>query len=160
MDQARKKRARTLLGWAALIALILLFCFRFFGLFTGQSRFSRRWAASLDAEEIRSIELVVMPSAEHERYRSIPEAEFPQQAALLRQSGGLLLWFEPAEKAGGTATLYLTMQDGIRHQAAWDGEFLTIDGDSYLPLRPQFDEKWAAAGLQDGAGPLPDDFLW
>ena len=120
-------------------------------------RESMEWLNSLDAAQVRQIELVAMPGGENERYANITDGEeISGIVATLREGSGRYV-AEPEALAGGGLSFYLTMQDGSRHHVANNGNvYLVVDGDSF-----EADYQWLAsldeyASLADS--PLPEDF--
>lgn len=90
---------------------------------------SMDWAKSLILNDIQSIELVVMPSNENERYRKFEQDEFADVVNLVRQSRGSLIK-NPEPLAGGGQTFYITTKDGLVHKFSNNG-YLVIDGDTF-----------------------------
>ena len=92
-----------------------------------------RWAQTLRAEDVVSVELTVMPQAPERQYRTFSAEEIPEAVALLNESRGRRA-AHPEELAGGSITLYVTTADGVRHTVSNEGNtYLRIDGDTYKP---------------------------
>ena len=101
---------------------------------------SIRWAKALETEDIAKLELVVMPSAENERYRLFEPEEYAEPVKLINGSRGIYTLF-PIPKSGNAHALYVTTTDGTRHCVvnSYSG-YLTIDGDTYY--YPHFERVW------------------
>lgn len=112
-------------------------------------RESMRWARSLNASEVSKIEMVVMPSAEDERYRSFEEEEFDDVVSLINKSTGRYT-DAPEPLAGMSRTLYITMKDGTEHVVSYNG-YLVIDGDSYADHFRGYSEDGERLEELDGA---------
>ena len=80
----KKKRIAAI----AVIILISVFAGILFYWKIPSRRESMTWARSLNASEVSKIEMVVMPSAEDERYRSFGEEEFEDVVRLINKSAG------------------------------------------------------------------------
>ena len=111
-------------------------------------------ARSLNASEISKIEMVVMPSAEDERYRSFGEEEFEDVVRLINKSAGRYTE-DPDPLAGMSRTLYITMKDGTEHVVSYNG-YLVIDGDSYADHFHGYSEDGESLGK--GKDLIPDGF--
>ncbi len=122
-----------------------------------EKRDSMKWLNSLDAEDVRQIELVVMPASENELYALYTEeADISAIVSLLREGGGRYV-ADPKSLAGGIQTFYLTMADGSRHRVANNANaYLVIDGDSF-----DAGHDWLSSWEKDygrGNAPLPEGF--
>lgn len=92
---------------------------------------SMTWARFLRAEDIQSIELIVQPSDEQERYKKYEPEEYPEIIELVNQGRGKPVK-NPEEISGGGQTFYITTKDGVIHQFLNNGNmYLFIDGDAY-----------------------------
>lgn len=92
---------------------------------------SMMWAKSLQVEDIQSIELIVEPSSQSERYKKYQEDDFSEIVDFINQARGRLIK-NPEIIAGGGQSFYITSKDGIVHQFANSGNlYLKIDGDTY-----------------------------
>ena len=121
---------------------------------SSSSRDSMKWAKSLSVSNVERIELVVMPSAEDERYRLFDAGEFEAVVTLINQSRGNYLK-NPEMLNGGMTSFYVTTKDGLRHTVTNIGNAqLFIDGD-YYNAGYQWLSSWNYTG---GNAPLPEDF--
>ena len=122
-----------------------------------EKRDSMKWLNSLDAADVRQIELVVMPSDENERYALYTEeADISAIVSLLREGRGRYVK-DPESLMGGGISFYITMADGSRHHVGNNAHtYLTIDGDSFSA-----DHDWLSGWEKDygqGNAPLPEGF--
>lgn len=112
---------------------------------------SMMWAKSLQAEDIESIELIVQPSSQQERYKKYERSEFPEIVKLINQSSGRVIK-NPEYMAGGAQTFYITTKDGVIHRFTNNG-YLIIDGDTF-EARYDWLSKWDYKGTSN----IPDGF--
>lgn len=92
---------------------------------------SMQWAKSLRVEDVQSIELIVQPSTEQERYTKYDPDEFYEIVGLINQSHGRLVQY-PEDIVGGSQCFFITMKNGEVHRFANNGNiYLMIDGDAY-----------------------------
>lgn len=122
-----------------------------------EKRDSMKWLNSLDAADVRQIELVVMPSDENERYALYTEeSDISSIVSLLREGKGRYVK-DPESLAGGGISFYITMADGSRHHVGNNAHtYLTIDGDSF-----DAGHDWLSGWEKDygrGNAPLPEGF--
>lgn len=114
---------------------------------------SMKWAKSLTLTDIQSIELVVQPSNENERYKKYEPEEFPEIIDLINQSRGKLDK-DPEEIAGGAQTFYITTEDGLIHEFLNNGNrYLMIDGNAF-----ESSYDWLNRWNFNGNTSLPDGF--
>ena len=146
----KKKRIAAI----AVIILISVFAGILFYWEIPSRRESMTWARSLNASEVSKIEMVVMPSAEDERYRSFGEEEFEDVVRLINKSAGRYTE-DPDPLAGMSRTLYITMKDGTEHVVSYNG-YLVIDGDSYADHFHGYSEDGESLGK--GKDLIPDGF--
>ena len=144
------RKLRNILLAAALFALLL-----------SPSLFnsSIRWARSLKAEDIATLELVVVPSTEQERYRLFAPEEYAEPVKLINGSCGIYTLF-PIPKSGNSHALYVTLTDGTRHCVVNSSSgYLTIDGDVYYYPHYERVLDWIEAhDLALGNAKTPDGF--
>ncbi|WP_130868371.1 M56 family metallopeptidase [Intestinimonas massiliensis (ex Afouda et al. 2020)] len=89
------------------------------------------WAQNLTADQVASVDLVVMPQSKDRQYKQLSPEEIPEVVELLNQSSGRLVK-NPETLNGQSIMLYLTLTDGSRHEVVNMGNvYLMIDGDSY-----------------------------
>lgn len=89
------------------------------------------WAQNLTADQVASVDLVVMPQSKDRQYKQLSPEEIPEVVELLNQSRGRLVK-NPEALNGQSIMLYLTLTDGSRHEVVNMGNvYLMIDGDSY-----------------------------
>lgn len=89
------------------------------------------WAKALSAEEVKSIELIVEPSLESERYKKYAPNEFDDVINTIKNSKGEFLQYNETLE-GRMQTFYVTMNDGVKHSVTNAGNvYLIIDGQFY-----------------------------
>ena len=151
-NRTRKKKQ------AAAVTVIVLLLLIVSGMLAYRKIPSRResmtWARSLKASDVSKIEMIVMPSAEDERYRSFEEEEFDDVVSLINKSTGRYTE-EPEPLAGMSRTLYITMKDGTEHVVSYS-RYLVIDGDSYADHFHGYSEDGESLGK--GKELIPDGF--
>lgn len=118
---------------------------------------SLEWVRNLTADQVASIDLVVMPQSQDKQYRQFSPEEIPAVVALLSQSGGKPV-SDPEALEGQSIWFYLMLTDGTRHEVGNIGNvYLVIDGSWYSsPYR------WLSAWSESyGAGdsPLPEGYF-
>ena len=114
---------------------------------------SMMWAKSLQAEDIQSIELIVQPSSQLERYKKYEPEEFAEIVNLINQSSGRLIK-NPEGIVGGGQVFYITTKDGAVHYFTNNGNtYLIIDGDAF-EARHDWLSKWNFKGTSN----VPDGF--
>ena len=127
-----------------------------FGLISNPSSItpSIMWAKSLKVEDIQSIELIVQPSSQTERYMKFKTNEYPEIVSLINQSNGRLIK-NPEGIAGGAQTFYITTKDGDVHTVTNNGNiYLIIDADTF-----QARHNWLSKWDYKGNSNVPDGFL-
>lgn len=111
------------------------------------------WTKSLRAEDIQSIELIVQPSLDQERYKKYDPGEFPEIVELVNQSRGSLVK-NPEELNGSAQTFYITTKDGVVHRFSNIGNvYLMIDGDAF-----EAGYEWLSMWDYKGNSAVPDSF--
>ena len=114
---------------------------------------SMTWAKSLHAEDIQSIELIVQPSHDQERYKKYEPEEFTKIVELVNQSRGKFVK-NPEEIVGGGQTFYITTKDSVIHQFLNTGnKYLMIDGDAF-----EAGYEWLRKWNYNGDSAVPDEF--
>lgn len=115
---------------------------------------SLSWVQGLEVEEIATIELVVMPSPDEERYHLFLPSDFGDVLAFIQKNHGNYLP-NPEPITGESAMLYLTLKDGtIHHVGNIGNRYLIIDGDTY-----QTEANWLASWpYTKGSATLPPNF--
>lgn len=92
---------------------------------------SIKWAKSLTETDIKSIELIVQPSNENERYRKYQPEEFSEIVRFINQCKGKLI-SNHEDIDGGIQTFYITTNDGFCHEVTNSGNcYLIIDNDVF-----------------------------
>ncbi len=125
----RYKRPAAAVGIAAALACLALAACLATNPASGRERLN--WAKKLSAEEVESIELVVMPQDREKQYKKFSAEELDGVVSLIRQSKGKYL-ASHEDMDGGSIFFYLTMKDGSKHQVGNMGNiYLYIDGDYY-----------------------------
>lgn len=112
---------------------------------------SIKWAKSLTAADVDSIELITTPSNEQTCYKKYEPAEFPEIIRLVNQSQGRLLE-NPEPLEGGAQSFYITTKDGVIHTFRNYG-YLVIDGDVF-----KAEISWLRKWTFSGDSPVPGDF--
>lgn len=89
------------------------------------------WAKELNVEEVKKIELVVLPRDIDKQYKDFPSEAFADIVAFINESrGNYLSSHEDVE--GSSIFFYITMVDGVRHEVGNIGNrYLCIDGDYF-----------------------------
>ncbi|GKX29620.1 hypothetical protein SH1V18_21000 [Vallitalea longa] len=115
---------------------------------------SIKWVKSLTETDVKSIELIVQPSNENERYRKYQPEEFSEIVKFINQCKGKLISnYEYMD--GGIQTFYITTKDGFCHEVTNSGNcYLMIDNDV-------FDASYDWLKLWDFTGneKVPEEFL-
>lgn len=115
------------------------------------------WAQSLTAEQVASVELVVMPQSQDKQYKRFSPEEIPAVVELLSQSRGSPAG-KPESLNGQSIWFYLTLTDGTRHEVGNIGNvYLVIDGDYYdgpYDWLSAWEETYGA-----GDSPLPEGYF-
>ena len=115
------------------------------------------WAQNLTAEQVASVELVVMPQSQDKQYKRFSSEEIPAVVALLNQSRGRPEG-EPESLNGQSIWFYLTLTDGTRHEVGNMGNvYLVIDGDYYDGPYDWLSTWEDAYGAGDS--PLPEGYF-
>lgn len=115
------------------------------------------WAQNLTAEQVASVELVVMPQSQDKQYKRFSSEEIPAVVALLNQSRGRPEG-EPESLNGQSIWFYLTLTDGTRHEVGNMGNvYLVIDGDYYDGPYDWLSTWEYAYGAGDS--PLPEGYF-
>jgi beta-lactamase regulating signal transducer with metallopeptidase domain len=141
--------------WIIIIVMIGAIAISF-GLISNPSSItpSIMWAKSLKVEDIQSIELIVQPSSQTERYMKFKTNEYPEIVSLINQSNGRLIK-NPEGIAGGAQTFYITTKDGDVHTVTNNGNiYLIIDADTF-----QARHNWLSKWDYKGNSNVPDGFL-
>ncbi|MEG0615377.1 MAG: M56 family metallopeptidase, partial [Oscillospiraceae bacterium] len=89
------------------------------------------WANELSANDVKSIELMIEPSAVGKRYKKYAANEFADIVQIINESKGK---FMPYNETifGSVQTLYITQNDGQKHTISNAGNvFIIIDGQYY-----------------------------
>lgn len=135
---------------AVTACVILAVCF-----LTNPLRESMIWAKNLSAEDVESIELVVMPQSSDKQYRLFHADEIKEIVSLIHESHGRYI-ANPEPLTGGSITFYIHMKDGTRHTFSSDGNmYLHIDEDCY-----DAGYDWLSSWpYEAGDSTLPEDFF-
>ncbi|MEN6314265.1 MAG: M56 family metallopeptidase [Clostridiaceae bacterium] len=112
-----------------------------------------KWAKSLTLADVQSIELVVQPSNENERYKKYEPEEFLEIIDLVNQSRGKLDK-NPEGIVGEAQTFYITTKDGLIHEFLNNGNrYLMIDGNAF-----ESGYDWLNRWNFNGNTSMPDGF--
>ena len=117
-----------------------------------------KWAENLSAEDVASIELVVMPQNTDKQYKLFATEEIEAVVSLIRETRQTRLSYcrYPEALNGGVTRFYLRMKDGSEHTISNIGNtYLVIDGEYY---NADYDwlESWP---YTEGDSPLPEGFF-
>lgn len=117
-----------------------------------------KWAKDLSAEDVASIELVVMPQDADKQYKIFTPEEIDNVVSLIRETRQTRLSYcrYPEALNGGATSFYLQMKDGSEHTVQNIGNsYLVIDGDYY-----NADYNWLSSWpYTEGDSPLPEGFF-
>lgn len=148
-----RKPAFWLVLAAAAACVIAAVCF-----LTDPARYpTLEWAQTLTAEQVASVDLVVMPQSQDKQYKQFSPEEIPAVVELLNQSRG-----RPVKESeplnGQSIWFYLTLTDGTRHEVGNMGNvYLVIDGDYYEGPYDWLSTWEGAYGAGDS--PLPEGYF-
>ena len=113
----------------------------------------------ITASDIEKAELIVMPSAENERYKLVEESDYGKITELISKGPSKAV-SNPEEIVGGDATLYITLTDGTVHTLSNNGNvYIVLDGISY-EMKDDFSSLWTECGFNVGNAKAPDDFCY
>ncbi len=117
-----------------------------------------KWAKDLSAEDVASIELVVLPQNADKQYKIFAPEEINGVISLIRETRRTRLSYcrYPEALNGGATSFYLQMKDGSEHTFQNIGNvYLVIDGDYY-----NADYNWLNSWpYTEGDSPLPEGFF-
>lgn len=146
-------KKKTMIGIALAAMLVLISIVLLMG---RSNRLTMKWARNLRADDISKIELIVMPSSEHERYRLYEAGEFADIVDLIHESRGRYV-SNPESLAGGGMTFYITLKDGTVHRVGNNGNaYLYIDGDNYDAGYQWLSTRWK--DYERGNAKAPEGF--
>ena len=115
------------------------------------------WTQNLTADQVASVDLVVLPQDPDKQYKQLSAEEIPAVVELINQSRGGLVR-NPEALNGQSIWFYLTLADGSRHQVGnMCNTYLVIDGDYYDAPYDWLSTWDAAYGVGDS--PLPDGYF-
>ena len=118
-----------------------------------------KWAKDLSAEDVASIELVVLPQNADKQYKLFTTDEIEEAVSLIHEIRQIRLTYErfPEAVNGGITRFYLQMKDGSEHTIGNIGnEHLVINGDYYYCADHNWLDSWP---YTEGDSPLPEGFL-
>lgn len=154
-----KERIRSVLNYkkptfwvivaAIVICIVVAVCF-----LTNPKRETMNWANSLRADDVETIELVVMPQSVDKQYKLLNAEEMGDAVSLIRESRGTYV-AEPDAYEGKNIALYITMKDGTKHEVMNIGNvYLAIDDDYY-----DAEYNWLSGWqYEEGDSSLPQGF--
>lgn len=145
-----KKPALGVIFAAFVICVIVAVCF-----LTNPRRDTMKWAKNLSAEEIETVELVVMPQNSDKQYKLFSAEEIADVVSLIRQSRGHYVP-DPMAYEGGCISFYLTMKDGTKHEVMNSGNVYLIIDDDYYDAGYNWLSGWQ---YQEGDSALPEGFF-
>lgn len=149
-----KKKIVILLPVLVIIAIVFIVAIT-----SNSNRATMKWTNELEVADVTKIELVVMPSAENERYMLFEEGDFAKIVNLLNSCKGRYV-ADPESISGGGSTLYITLADGTIHTVSNNGNvYLVIDGDNYS-VSDSWLSAWDECGLNRGSAKMPDNFVY
>ena len=115
------------------------------------------WARNLTADQVASVELVVMPQSQDKQYKRFSAEEIPAVVELLNQSRGSRVRNRDFPE-GQAIWLYVTLTDGTRHEIGNVGNtYLAIDGVWYGSPYDWL-STWGDA-YSEGDAPLPEGYF-
>lgn len=144
-----KKPAFWVIVAAIVICIVVAVCF-----LTNPKRETMNWANSLRADDVETIELVVMPQSVDKQYKLLNAEETRDAVSLIRESRGTYV-AEPDAYEGENIALYITMKDGTKHEVMNIGNvYLAIDDDYY-----DAEYNWLSGWrYEEGDSSLPQGF--
>lgn len=149
-----KKKVVILLPVLVIIAIVFIAAIT-----SNSNRATIKWANELEVANVTKIELVVMPSAENERYMLFEEGNFSKIVNLLNSCEGKYV-ADPESISGGSSTLYITLANGTIHTVSNNGNvYLVIDGDNYS-VSDNWLAAWDECALNRGSAKMPDNFVY
>lgn len=155
-----KERIRSVLNYkkptfwvivtAVAICIVVAVCF-----LTNPKRETMNWANTLAAEDVETIELVVMPQSIDKQYKLLTPDEIQDVVSLIRESRGAYV-AEPDAYAGKSIAFYITMKDGTKHQMMNLGNvYFVIDNDYY-----DAEYNWLSGWqYEEGDSEIPEGFF-
>lgn len=138
---------------AAAVCIAAAVCF-----LTDPARYpTLEWAQDLTADQVASVDLVVMPQSQDKQYKQLSAEEVPAVVELINQSRGGPVR-NPETLNGQSIWFYLTLADGSRHEVGNMGNtYLVIDRDYYdapYDWLVTWEDNYGA-----GDSPLPEGYF-
>lgn len=113
----------------------------------------------ITASDIEKAELIVMPSAENERYKLVDESDYDNIVELIAEIPNKSV-ANPEGISGGAATLYITLTDGTVHTLCNDGNVYIVLDDTSYEMKIDFLSLWNEYGFNIGNTEVPSDFSY